>query len=526
MQQRVRALQGLERNKQSHYWLLQGKRCFVVLKPTIRNLPATLPCATSTNSACGASKAEHCFGCLQLTSISSLSSLHLLLLSFSFRSLAQNWLRRVGITLQFFAIEKNWTGAAAYCAEEGGALAPARNEKEQTHLYSLNSQQLFWIAGNSLATSGRWLWGEPYTRPVTFTGLWTNRSSIVHTLPRGFGESRLSNMVLLNGYRGAYAWKIQDGADQHAFICRTAACESGTVPNMVEGKDTCEVPPPGPAPPSKVWIVGPILGSIFVILVVTLLLGKKYDADWYKKLVKCFTRKHKVTSDTFGLQGGRLSLANSRGDESRPSFRKDSGSGAAWGADFLANTAPSNEHMINNTKSSRLTMHVSAMPTPTTVAKRGSGGIPVAAIGPGAATNADIETLFNQSVGGATNGRHVDHFDSSNRPITPIEYQQVDFSEEPTLHPFVNHPLKQPSFRAPDPVLSLTTTSTAISAMTRNDHSGVEEIRPYSTGRAIKRNNSKELQSQLREARKPSPIKARSGGAGTAFLPAQHEKGI
>ena len=103
----------------------------------------------------------------------------------------------------------------------------------------------FYISGNSRGTDKQWVWGDPYFEQVVFNNrnpgpnqarpggngqgkTWDN-GMMSNTIPRGDTSqgAHYPSHVLMNGYMGAYAWKIVKGDQAAAFICRKDACSPG-----------------------------------------------------------------------------------------------------------------------------------------------------------------------------------------------------------------------------------------------------------------------------------------------------------
>lgn len=140
-----------------------------------------------------------------------------------------------------FSESLNWTDAKARCEDRtpagvNGALAASRSQTEQDFLMRIAKERSwglkFWLAGNSVKLppyGGSWAWGPPYYLDVRFRETnWTN-GMIVNTLPRGVKDAPeyLNDMALLNGHRGAYAWKISNTTEAHPFICWKRSCPAG-----------------------------------------------------------------------------------------------------------------------------------------------------------------------------------------------------------------------------------------------------------------------------------------------------------
>lgn len=192
---------------------------------------------------------------------------------------------------KYVNVALNWTEAGAYCKGEAGALAAVRNQQEQTLLEVLRTSagfpdNLFWVSGNSLNTN-TFVWGDPYSEIVDFTGRWTGRGSIVRTIPRGNvgATSTFPAMVLLNGYRAAYAWDIVSGTDKHHFVCRKEACAGEQDIDIVRG--ICwDVEKPAEVDKGKGWIVGVVVGLAFALLIGGCVYGWYTDAEWVRTIVK------------------------------------------------------------------------------------------------------------------------------------------------------------------------------------------------------------------------------------------------
>jgi len=219
---------------------------------------------------------------------------------------------------KFFETAMNWTAAKSYCQEEGGQLAAVRNQNEQTHLEFLRKRagfpdSLFWVSGNSLI-SQTFVWGEPYGESVDFTERWAGRSSIVKTIPRGasFSDSMMTDMVILNGYRAAYAWKVVSGAEEEAFICRKEAC-AGNKDIDIERGICWELPERNVVAASDAWIAGVVVGVFFFVLIAIAGYGKYNETEWYLTLMKgcrndqIHIRSSFMGGDTFGLGNARAS---------------------------------------------------------------------------------------------------------------------------------------------------------------------------------------------------------------------------
>jgi len=146
-----------------------------------------------------------------------------------------------------FSESLNWTDAKARCEDRSlagvnGALAAARSQTEQDFLMNIAEEHSwglkFWLAGSSVKLppyGGSWAWGPPYYLDVRFRETnWTN-GMIVNTLPRGVKDAPeyLNDMALLNGHRGAYAWKISNTTEEHPFICWKRSCAAGQ--DMLDG---------------------------------------------------------------------------------------------------------------------------------------------------------------------------------------------------------------------------------------------------------------------------------------------------
>jgi len=140
-----------------------------------------------------------------------------------------------------FTEELTWEEASSKCEDANntvdgvhGFLAAARSQVEQDFLVELANKKkaglTFWISGNSKSTSRHWTWGAPYYADVVFYGSQYNKSypngMMSDVLPRGMVASSTyySDMALLNGFQGSYAWKIMSGNESMSYICHKRAC--------------------------------------------------------------------------------------------------------------------------------------------------------------------------------------------------------------------------------------------------------------------------------------------------------------
>lgn len=188
---------------------------------------------------------------------------------------------------------KSWTDAKAFCEDStpagfNGALAAARTQEEHNFLLNVAGEvrwgMTFWMSGNSVPSSrsqGHWSWGAPYYLDVRFRNTDWSDGMIVNTLPRGGVDdsSYLLNKALVNGHRGAYAWKIANTTETHPFICRKTVCEDGrdvlnglcstqadSIVNKAEEEEA-----------SKAWIVGIVILAFVLAIAMAVLVAWKID---------------------------------------------------------------------------------------------------------------------------------------------------------------------------------------------------------------------------------------------------------
>ena len=207
---------------------------------------------------------------------------------------------------QVFAESLNWTSAKARCEDDApagfnGALAAARSQTEQDFLINIAEEQSwgmkFWLAGSSVVDDqreGAWAWGPPYYLDVRFRSTnWTNDRMIVNTVPRGVkGEPEyLNGMALLNGHRGAYAWKISNTTEAHPFICWKQSCPDGKdVLNGLCRSDAYSIMNPAEEEEKvESWIAGVVVIAIFLAVLMVLLALWKFNTPWFVLIITSTT---------------------------------------------------------------------------------------------------------------------------------------------------------------------------------------------------------------------------------------------
>lgn len=205
-----------------------------------------------------------------------------------------------------FAESLNWTSAKARCEDDApagfnGALAAARSQTEQDFLINIAEEQSwgmkFWLAGSSVVDDqreGAWAWGPPYYLDVRFRSTnWTNDRMIVNTVPRGVkGEPEyLNGMALLNGHRGAYAWKISNTTEAHPFICWKQSCPDGKdVLNGLCRSDAYSIMNPAEEEEKvESWIAGVVVIAIFLAVLMVLLALWKFNNPWFVLIITSTT---------------------------------------------------------------------------------------------------------------------------------------------------------------------------------------------------------------------------------------------
>lgn len=104
---------------------------------------------------------------------------------------------------------------------------------------------------------------------------------IVNTLPRGgvADNSYLLNKALVNGHRGAYAWKMDNATETHPFICRKAVYEDGrdVLNGLCSTQADSIVNKAEEEEESKAWIVGIGILAIVLAIAMAVLVAWKVD---------------------------------------------------------------------------------------------------------------------------------------------------------------------------------------------------------------------------------------------------------